>query len=392
MNEILPFIAAVAALFFFWGIDLAFRCRNKNSHRACQLLCIITLFWFLCIVKDILGVLLNFNDSLEQLSVSIDILTIPLTSFYVFEITCPGWGNRKRYFQVLAPWIILVGFYMISFHFFAAATDFLFYLLTGTAIGYVLFMLRFVYIHKKRYQQLIENNLSFDENISIRWIDIVKYAFLWDCIIFFLCTVFPLPWTNIIYYTSISISWWILYHFTCRQEKIPIDEENLLDENKLETMEPEESIPDSQESSPHSERLNEIGERMDRIMEKEKLYLQPNLTLPDLASAIASNKTYVYQYLKQSRNLSFSDYINSLRIERKAIPLMRLSVEKSFQKGIPELSVNEIAFESGFQSLSTFRRAFLKVTGCNASVYIKNLRKQAMDAGRSEDPFSQKPS
>lgn len=375
MSEILPLISAVAAMFFFWGVDMIIKGWNDKSNYTCTLFGAITLFWFLCIMKDIVCILLDLGYVEMQFSIVLDIFSIPLTSLYVFEIVKPGWGTRKRYLKILLPWFIVTLAYGVFFFLLPAATPWIFYLVIAASVAYIIFMLRFVYINQRRYQHLIENNLSFDENINIRWINVMKYAFFWDCITFFLTVFFDTAAMNAIYYISIAFSWWILHYFTCRQKKIPLDEENILDEENLgESPFLEEDSGNNPDA--HTERMNEIGERIERIMERNNLYLQPNLTLPDLASAIGSNKTYVYQYLKQMRNTSFSDYINSLRLERKAIPLMKESVENAIGKGIHELTVNEIAFQSGFQSLSTFRRAFQKFMGCNATSYLKDLRKQ----------------
>ena len=62
--------------------------------------------------------------------------------------------------------------------------------------------------------------------------------------------------------------------------------------------------------------------------------------------------------------MTFYNYINKLRIERAAIPLMREH---------PEYKYEYIASESGFSSISTFRRAFVKVTGRTPSQYSLSL-------------------
>lgn len=376
MSEILPLISAVASLFFFWGVDMIIKGWNDKSNYTCTLFGAITLFWFLCILKDIGCIILDLGYLEMQFSIVLDIFSIPLTSLYVFEIVKPGWGTRRRYLKILLPWVSATLVYGVCFFIFPTATPWIFYLAITASVAYIIFILRFVDVNQKRYQHLIENNLSFDENINIRWINVMKYTFFWDCIAFFLTVFFDTTIMNAIYYLSIAFSWWILHFFTCRQKKIPLDEKNILDEENLDIpLFHEEGCENNQDT--HTERMNEIGERIERVMEKKRLYLQPNLTLPDLASAIGSNKTYVYLYLKQMRNTSFSNYINSLRLEKKAIPLMKESVNNSIGKGVRELTVNEIAFESGFQSLSTFRRAFQKLMGCNATSYLKDLRKQA---------------
>ena len=58
-------------------------------------------------------------------------------------------------------------------------------------------------------------------------------------------------------------------------------------------------------------------------MDEQRLYLNKNLTLADLAQALNTNRTYVSQYLSQVRGQTFYDYINQLRIQQVSIPLLK---------------------------------------------------------------------
>ena len=66
--------------------------------------------------------------------------------------------------------------------------------------------------------------------------------------------------------------------------------------------------------------------------------------------------------IDQDRKLTFYDYVNALRIEKMSIPLL---VEH------PEYTLDYIAKQSGFNSLSTFRRAFRKQTGTTPGNFRK---------------------
>lgn len=100
---------------------------------------------------------------------------------------------------------------------------------------------------------------------------------------------------------------------------------------------------------------------LERIVEEQQLYLVKNLTLTDLAEAMGTNRTYVSNYLSQVRGQTFYDYINQIRIEKKSVPLLREH---------PEYTLDYVANESGFASISTFRRAFLKLTGKTPRQFI----------------------
>ena len=91
------------------------------------------------------------------------------------------------------------------------------------------------------------------------------------------------------------------------------------------------------------------------MLEKEKLYTNPNLNLKDLSKAVNLPKDYVSEVLNHQLGKSFRVYINELRIEKAKLLLMN---NKN-----AHLSMLGIAYEAGFKSESTFYNAFKKVTG-----------------------------
>ncbi len=86
------------------------------------------------------------------------------------------------------------------------------------------------------------------------------------------------------------------------------------------------------------------------------------LTLDKISENLGYNKHYISHLLAKVLSQPFNDYINGLRVEY-------------FLNNIDDLShIGEVAFESGFQSLATFYRAFDKVYGCSPKKFIKNNR------------------
>ena len=172
---------------------------------------------------------------------------------------------------------------------------------------------------------------------------------------FFFAIVSQLSWlatsilanvfTDTIYYISTMGLWLLVLHFSYNYQPIAISNE------KVPATEEEESTT----AFPFAHRLEEV-------MEQEALYLNKDLTLTDLAVAIGTNRTYLSRYLSQVQQQTFYDYINRLRLNKKSIPLM---------KDHPEYTLEFVASESGFKSISTFRRAFIKLTGLNPSNYFQ---------------------
>ncbi len=97
-----------------------------------------------------------------------------------------------------------------------------------------------------------------------------------------------------------------------------------------------------------------------RLMNDKKLFLQPNLTLEDVADILHSNKTYVSKMVNNSYGQSFSELMNRMRVDyAKEYILSHRSARQS-----------EIARNCGFLSASSFNTVFKKVTGTTPKIWL----------------------
>jgi AraC-like DNA-binding protein len=99
-------------------------------------------------------------------------------------------------------------------------------------------------------------------------------------------------------------------------------------------------------------------------MEKSKSYLKSNLTLTDLAEELQLNPKHLSQVLNEGFNENFYKFVNRYRVE-EAKQLLHNSFEK--------FSITGIAYEAGFNSKSTFNKAFKEYTGYSPSEYVKRI-------------------
>ncbi len=108
--------------------------------------------------------------------------------------------------------------------------------------------------------------------------------------------------------------------------------------------------------------LDKIENGFPKIIEKE-LFLDPNITLKEVAIELGIPKHILSQYLNEKLEKSFSTYINELRIEKA----------KEFLQTKTNFTIESVGYESGFNSKSTFFTAFKKVTGQTPSEYQKSI-------------------
>lgn len=104
------------------------------------------------------------------------------------------------------------------------------------------------------------------------------------------------------------------------------------------------------------------------LMDKEKLYRNPDLTLPMLAKKLKLSANTLSQVLNGYCGQTFYNFVNSYRLEEVA-SMMR---DPEFD----DKSVLELLLEAGFKSKSTFNPVFKKWTGKTPSEYRKEIQEK----------------
>jgi AraC-like DNA-binding protein len=103
------------------------------------------------------------------------------------------------------------------------------------------------------------------------------------------------------------------------------------------------------------EELKALLPRLEQLMQTEKLYLNPNLSLGDLAEALSTKPYLLTQLLNRVLQKSFNDFVNQYRVEET----IRLINDPNYA----HYNLMAIALESGFNSKATFNRIIKKFTG-----------------------------
>jgi AraC-like DNA-binding protein len=106
--------------------------------------------------------------------------------------------------------------------------------------------------------------------------------------------------------------------------------------------------------------------QVNQLMEQKQLYLDPELTLEQLADAVKLSPRKISGAINRHCGQNFFDYINSFRV-KAAVNILE-------QKGMDANMLDVIA-DSGFNSKSTFYRAFKRAMSMSPTEFCDQLAK-----------------
>lgn len=116
-----------------------------------------------------------------------------------------------------------------------------------------------------------------------------------------------------------------------------------------------EIAPDEMKNNSRAKDNLELKNKLEQIMEQQKVFLEPGLTLSELATKLKTNTSALSATINMFFGKNFNDYINQYRVEE-----FKSQINRPENQNYTLLAV---AFDCGFNSKATFNRAFRKITG-----------------------------
>lgn len=212
--------------------------------------------------------------------------------------------------------------------------------------------------HIKRYDTLVRNAYADTENKTLTKMQQMMVAFIITSILSFVANIIGRDrfadslWLLAIPSTLFSLMLFTIGYIGYHQQF------------SIEDIENDEQRADAQLTSQIG--ASELRARIERLMEEEQLYRQPNFKIVDLVNRLNTNRNYIYQALNIEMGLSFSEYINRMRIEYAAMLIAQQ----------PNKSLSEIAEIAGFTSNTSFYRNFKLYKGIAPKEYQNTQRKE----------------
>ncbi len=211
----------------------------------------------------------------------------------------------------------------------------------------------------------IFNNFSNSTNINLYWIRklILVFGVVWTAlisvtVIHHIFHMFSMVFCTDGLFLSLSVFVILIGYFGLKQKVIFSSENIIIAEKatKIQTKYSGSKLSDS-EAKQYTEKLTDY-------MKSAKPYLNPDLSLPQLAADLNISSHYLSQVINEQFNLNFFDFVNRYRVEAFK--------EKVIFHEFRNFSLLGIAFECGFNSKSAFNRIFKQTTGKTPSQYKKS--------------------
>lgn len=347
----------------------------------------------------------------EQYASSIDLLTLPMYAIVLVEACRPLWMNWSRAFCFYIPFVVL----MVTF--WVHPVPLAYHAMHFAAILCAVFILLWALRELPRFERALKEEYSYAEYINLHWLRGVILLFFCLLMLWVYDSMASgVRYDNLFLFNSLVM--WIAACFCFYRQSVVINAvksyfvapsednaetnldaaENDLDKATahLEEAEADQNAPHAHtqpesvaetvaepqpvaeqpvEPEPEELKLQQeaaFAERMYLLFEKEHVYLNPRLRLSELAMLLGTNRTYLSQYFNQNCESTFYDFVNDYRIHHAKLLLHST-----------DDTLETIAMNSGFNSLSTFRRAFVQREGMspiefrasNGKIRVSNSQK-----------------
>ena len=135
------------------------------------------------------------------------------------------------------------------------------------------------------------------------------------------------------------------------------------DENTEGVSEEENNIKSNEAKALRDMDLGHWKRKVLAYFDKEKCYLNPELTLSELATKLDTNTSVLSAVINSGFGKNFNDFVNEYRVEAFK--------RKAAKPDSKHLTLLAIAFDCGFNSKATFNRAFKKVTDVSPKAFLE---------------------
>jgi len=379
--------SSLLLIFFFNGIVFSFLLLKKgiqNNNNANKWLSFLLFLCAMYIAPYMLGYagwysrkvtreILYFIPFMQVLLIG------PVIFFYTKSLLNSTFKiSKKEYYHFIPALIYLVYSLIVfitdklildEFYFYADGRDkdmANWYQIAGiiSMVYYLIASLKFY----KNYKKLVFDKVSFADSILFEWIPNFLIAFLSIVVLRVLLFLLNPEWGNFgnqfWHYIAFSI---VVLYVSVNGYANAVKMSFLNDVNSESINVYQESDEDykTKQDNTNLEEIEFWKDKILHLVENEKVFKNPTLTLSDLSKLLNTNTKNISKSINSGFDMNFNDFINHYRIEAVK--------EKLHKKEHKTSTLLGIAFDCGFNSKATFNRAFKKSIDLSPKDYLKNL-------------------
>lgn len=230
-------------------------------------------------------------------------------------------------------------------------------LLGFVSIGFYLILSLQQYKH---YKKEIFNTVSYADSIVFKWIQNFLISFLSLLILRILFFIFNEQWaefgSHFWYFLCFS---GVFFYISVNGYTHSITSDLLFVQKSIQPITLESNKPKNAQKID----IDKWVIKIEKLIIEGKISQNPQLTLSDVAKALQTNTKTVSNIINSGFEMNFNDFINHYRVE---------AVKEKLKKGEHKTStLLGIALDCGFNSKSTFNRAFKKITALSPKEFLQ---------------------
>lgn len=385
------FVGCSFALFSGAGV---YHLVSPGMNRLQRVLGLMLVLFALFLAKDMMYLYPGVRENvvLYRGLLILDNWAVAFGNLFALEILRPGYVRPSAFLRHLSGFLVFLLWYC------ASGETYVYRLNWAFTLVYCAVSLSYLGYRTCRYRRLVREMYSDLEYLDVRWLWLAIVLLLVNFSIWSLVYFEETSWTDLLYYVLMQLTWGFFVWRVARQR--------LVDPAELEEISvgPDAADPagvppagesgmpggpgspgnpggsGGPEESGVSEQFGRSGlaeqcadhfaihfaESLEVLRRNGYFSRHPQLTLSELAAELHTNRSTLSYYINRHLNTTFYDLINGIRLEY-AEQLLSSSVSAD------RLTLEDVACRSGFNSVSTFRRAFQKKYGQSPAKFRRGV-------------------
>lgn len=360
MDNLTILLGCVVCTFLFCGLLLWLRREDGDRSRRflCYTWCLLGILFLLRLLTTQFGLVIA-GRVLSPENLLGGVYTIILLYLYPMEAINSGWLTRKRLLLLFLPAVVMT----------------------------ILFMLfRLEFRELESFHDLLENIYEFNVwiRVVILFMAILPYTLMlflipynwmksrvynrWITLytlkiqlIGLLYIIFMLTGSLLVSAIHIMVFMYLVVTITYQEIFDCFESSSTNNNNSNVSLDLSAAVVETELVQVVDESKNPLVAQLCKLMDDSAVWKNPDLTLPELAMLLNTNRNYLSKAIQEAGYKNFADIIN----RRRVIEFMRLADAGEV------ISIQETFFSVGFRSRETALRCFKKYTGMLPTDYVR---------------------